>query len=450
MSPILDTIGGLKAYGFASLPGGSGWLGIYSQTYTSNIQDMEIDSNNNLYISGGSNSPGSPNPGGGLVGKLNASGDVQWSRVLYTGYGGSNSGVGVDASGNVYVSGTYIVGSDEGNYRRVAIKYDSNGSLQWRKIIRRNSSPNPDEIGNGMAVFSDGTNVLVGRMGNGAWLGINAYDTNGNYLWHKIYQPSGSQQFVGAYVGSDGYVWCGATHAGSGAMVKSKIAATSSSALDNTAGFEPNDPGQYHHLWNVFVNSNASNAFYAGNNDPQTGAVAVKTDSSNSVTGTNCWAKKFTSTYTVGLNGVAHDSSSGNTYVSGSIGRDGTYSDGLLIKLDSNGSIIWARRFESTYTSVLSQVRVSSNGKQVYCGGYVYDAANKIYPFIVNVPANGSRRGTYSVGSFSVQYTTASITKTDLSPSDAGGHGVNSGTTTVSNLGGTDSSLSFTASKATF
>ncbi len=88
------------------------------------LQDIAIDSSDNIYVSGYSWVTASSNHHTWLA-KLNTSGVIQWQRTLgHTGGSAINYSVETDSSGNVYVSL---------DSNKVA-KYNSSGVLQWQKI----------------------------------------------------------------------------------------------------------------------------------------------------------------------------------------------------------------------------------------------------------------------------------------------------------------------------
>ena len=114
-----------------------------------------IDSSSNLYITGYSNTSDAAGNYDLVLAKYNSSGTFQWDKIL----GGTNQefgrSVAVDSADNVYVVGE--TNSDgAGNYDALVAKYNSSGVLQWDKTLGTSSA----DRATGVALDSN-DNVLV-------------------------------------------------------------------------------------------------------------------------------------------------------------------------------------------------------------------------------------------------------------------------------------------------
>ncbi len=144
---------------------------------------LAIDSAANLHVTGwfdGTNDFGgavlTSRGGGGqdiFVAKYNASGELQWARSAgsATTFEDEGRGIGVDANGNVYVTGGFRGDAEFGtnvvsaplNTAFFLAKYDSAGTIQWV----RQSVANDKVYGTSLAVDHAGNCYAVGYVNNG-------------------------------------------------------------------------------------------------------------------------------------------------------------------------------------------------------------------------------------------------------------------------------------------
>jgi len=146
------------------------------------VNDMVTDSAGNIYIAGAI-----PVTGQGYnydIIKLNSSLDLSWERT----YSGSSSlddiatGIKVDGSGNVYISGTSATSTEGKNI--VNLKYNSSGTLQWSRTY--NNILNKDDEANALAMDASGNIYIAGSCATESdstnYLTMK-YDAAGNLLW---------------------------------------------------------------------------------------------------------------------------------------------------------------------------------------------------------------------------------------------------------------------------
>lgn len=125
---------------------------------------IALDDLNNVYVAGASTSEqGSYNF---ATVKYNASGQQMW----VAGYGGTGAGdnqadeIDVDKSGNVYVTGESFGFGTGNDY--ATVKYNSIGQEQW--VVRYDGPTNGDDFASGLAVDSSNNVYVTGRsMGPG-------------------------------------------------------------------------------------------------------------------------------------------------------------------------------------------------------------------------------------------------------------------------------------------
>jgi uncharacterized delta-60 repeat protein len=152
---------------------------------------IAVDASGNVYVTGYSS---------GTVGydyatiKYNSTGQQQWVR-RYDGPAHSDdiaNAIVVDGSSNVYVTG-YSLGT-VGFYDYATIKYNSTGQQQW---VRRYDGPGNDtDVANAIAIDTSGNVYVTGS----------SYGTGGNQDYATIkYDPTGQQQWVARYDGPGNY-----------------------------------------------------------------------------------------------------------------------------------------------------------------------------------------------------------------------------------------------------
>jgi len=126
--------------------------------------------------------------------KYNSAGTVLWTKQLGTTGIDKSRAIGVDASGNSYITGwTYgaLGGPNAGGYDVFTAKYDSAGNHVWTKQLGTSET----EFPYGVAVEAGGSFYVVGQSpgdfdgetnagGRDAFL--TKYDTNGNVIWTTL------------------------------------------------------------------------------------------------------------------------------------------------------------------------------------------------------------------------------------------------------------------------
>ncbi|MBC8342480.1 MAG: hypothetical protein H8E61_00690, partial [Bacteroidetes bacterium] len=187
---VVGQYSGTATFGTISLYGGNMFLAKYddtgnviwvrsvSGTITYATYDIDIDSDNNLYVTGTLSS--SANFGGinltthgsndVFIAKYNSSGNLIWAKN----YGGSKyddvKSVSVDGSHNIIITGSFYDNTDFGSgsyYSKgqsdiYVAKFDSSGTLSW---FITNGGKGIDK-GNGTALDKDGNIYIGGDFGD--------------------------------------------------------------------------------------------------------------------------------------------------------------------------------------------------------------------------------------------------------------------------------------------
>ena len=313
---------------------------------------VSTDSSGNVYVAGATN--------GGLDGtnagyndlfvvKYNSSGTKQWTKQLGTSWEDKATGVTVDSSGNVYVTGT-TEGNLDGNsnsgcgpftcvppgYQDLfLVKYNSSGNKQWTKQL--GASGYHDSVG-GISMDSSGNIYVAGGTGGDLDGNNNAKDCN---LWCT------TDLFVVKYYDNGTKHW-------------TKQMGTLESEKAN--GVANDSSG------NLYVTGYTSGGL-DGNTNSGGGDIFLVKYYDN---GTKQWTKQLgTSSYDTG-NEVTVDSS-GNVYVTGYTqgGLDGTNagnSDLFVVKYNSSGTKQWTKQLGTSSNDYAYGIATDSSGN-VYLTG---------------------------------------------------------------------------------
>jgi uncharacterized delta-60 repeat protein len=254
---------------------------------------MAVDSGGNVYVTGSSSNGSNVDF---LTVKYNAAGVIQW-RAIANGAGNGADvayALALDSGGNVVVTGTSYSGS-QANY--LTVKYDNNGAELWRATF--NGAQNGDDEAYAIAIDASGNIYVTGTSFNGS-----AYDfgTVLDYLTVK-YSPAGVELWQRRVTGTD-------------------------RGVDRPYAIAVDGSGNIVVTGYSFSGSATSNDYLTVKYDPA---------------GTELWRRTFDG----GIGGsdlafALTTDAAGNVYITGQ-GFNGTNSDYLTIKYDTNGNKLWHR-----------------------------------------------------------------------------------------------------------
>ena len=246
--------------------------------------------------------------------KFDATGALAWQRTWdapgqFIRDEGRDAAVASD--GSVYVTGLTFV---EGN-RALLLKFGPDGTLLWQRVFGGNAH------GDAVAVGSDGSVYVAGALRDAADaedLFVIKLSPDGAPLWFKTWGATGvSEQAQGIAIGPDGNVY--------------------------VAGVapRPSEP-------------------FLGEFD----AVVLKIDPA----GNSIWQRAFAGGDVTDARGGIDVAGDGSLYVAGGLqgpSGSGFANDGLILKVTSEGDLVWARRWENSFAE---GVAVAADGRVVFAG----------------------------------------------------------------------------------
>lgn len=159
---------------------------------------MAIDGAGNLIMLGSTTSVGEGSSDV-LISKYNSSGTILWQRIL--GGVGNDRGesVSINSNNEIIISG-YTNSEGNGDYNALLAKYDSNGTLLWQRTLGGSSYTycfSSTIIDNNIIISG-----YVDLEGTGNYdICVAKYDTLGTILWQRILAGTGSD--YGSWVKAD-------------------------------------------------------------------------------------------------------------------------------------------------------------------------------------------------------------------------------------------------------
>jgi len=248
-----------------------------------------LDASGNVYVTGSSVVNGSPEV---TTVKYNSAGVLQWFRHYNNGGTDVGKDIGVDPAGNVYV-----VGSSDGagtGSDIVLIKYDANGAQQW--AARYNGAGNSNDSASALVLASN--SLYITGSSTGAGTGFDFFTLK--------YNTAGAQQWLNTYNGT-----------GNGADIANNLALANGNRLFVTG------------------KSTTSNGF-----DFTTLAI-------NSSNGSQLWVKSLNGTGNANDEGLDLVADGSDVIVTGYVNNTCTQDDYCAVKYSgTNGSVSWTAQYD--------------------------------------------------------------------------------------------------------
>jgi len=338
-----------------------------SGKYRSEIRGIITDSSGNVYVTGKQLAPAQTNADVLIVVKLDSSGTILWKKKAHFTDGNGTYlqclgySLGLDSSNNVYVSGGADVDID--NQDASILKYNSSGTIQWSYRYSRPSPQGSGEIFQNSAVDSSG----------------NIYNTFSYYN----------------YAATIGY-WTVAKMNSSGAVTWARKFSDTNKVASSTG---------------VTVDSSGNVISVGSSNISGTYHIIVAQWNSS---GTLQWQRQLASSSVSDYGSKVTTDSSNNIYILGN--ANSTPGAAIVAKYDSSGTLQWQRSLivNAQYTNFNS---ITVSGSNLVISGEFTNTSpsSNADILLLQVPTDGSKTGTYTVGGLSYVYATSSLTSSTSS-----------------------------------
>ncbi|MFD2523024.1 hypothetical protein [Emticicia soli] len=352
------------------------------------------------------------------IAKLNADGKAQWVRTITGSSIQVAEDIAVDASGNVYVTG-FFLGSTNfggtiinavGNYDMFVVKYNASGALVW---VRTAGSTGADQ-GNKIRLDASG-NVYVGGTFSGTItfgattvtsmgstdIFITKYNVNGTVQWAL---PSGGigAEFMGDIaLDSNGDVFVGGSYSESATF--GTLTRTSNGSIDAFIGKYDVSTSSWKWVISIggtgidiisaLLKDNANSVYAAGSFSGSVNfASTTKTSEGNddifllkyTNDGFMEWVQTTGGTSAGFIEDLAVDTDN-NVYLAGNFFDISTIgsvtksargsSDAFVARYDANGSFAWVQSFGGINQDIATCISLDANNN-IYAGGIYRNTVN--------------------------------------------------------------------------
>lgn len=321
--------------------------GISEDSYDDCPMDMAIDNLGNTYVVGASFDQGTSLDY--VTIKYNSDGNVVWS-ARYDGITYLNDegvAVKVDALKNVYVTGT----SFEGSENIVTIKYNQNGVIQWIKSF--NGISNSIDRAVDLTLDSAANIYVTGYSANESgyydFVTIK-YNTNGNQDWASYLNSSSSMNDFPSNVRVDnsGNVYVAGYCSTNVNMNNYVTVKYNSSGVQQWVNYYDGGAGKDDIATGLGLDG-SGNIYVTGSSvrvESQNDIVTIKYNPA----GIQLWEVRYNGSG----NGMDYPKSIsvntlGEVFIGGWSFGNGTFVDAVILKYNTNGNLIWEKRYDGTF-----------------------------------------------------------------------------------------------------
>lgn len=361
---------------------------LWTQRYVGPANDYDagtsiaIDGSGNVLACG--SSYGEVTDEDALVTKYNTSGVPQWAG-RYNGPGNSAdeaAGVALDAAGNIYVTGTSYDLQNQSDY--ATVKYNAAGVQQW--VARYNGTGEGEDFASALTVDASGNVYVTGTsydLVTGYDIVTVKYNTNGVLIWTARYASPGAAIDEGADIAVDGFgnvhVTGSRTAAGTGVdyVTVKYLAAGGQSWVATYNGESDSTDEAYDLALDLAGSVYVTGASYRSGTDFD--ILTIKYNGS----GAQQWTARYNGPGNSEDRGFALVIDGSNVVVTGIARSTATGSDIVTVRYSSTGAQQWARNYNSAGTEDdIPTALVLGSGGILYVAGTSHSALTG-YDFVI-------------------------------------------------------------------
>jgi len=355
---------------------------------------IAIDGSGNVYVTGHSWGSGTDDDYATI--KYYPNGDTAWVRK-YNGAADTSdwaNAIGVDGSGNVYVTGGIVDSGTWEDYDYATIKYYPNGDIAWVRKYR--GLGDSYDVADAIAVDDSGNVYVTGQSGTEEddYVTIKYYP-NGDTAWMRRYNGPAYDDDRASAIAVDGSNNVYVTGESEGGGTDDDYATIKYYPDGDTAWVRRyNGPGNSGDYASAIAVDGSGNVYVTGYSDvsdtlPTNQQYATIKYYPN---GDTAWVRRYNGpgndwdwAYAIAVDG------SGNVYVTGSSVGSGTHNDYATIKYYPNGDTAWVRRYngEGSGWDIAYAITVDSCGN-VYVTGESYSSQTDFDYLTIKYDSSGN------------------------------------------------------------
>lgn len=385
--PLLTTLteAALRSYGFSRGVAASNYVATLSSANGDFTKGVITDAGGNIYLAGRAVTGGQQS---GLFARINPGATAISFQVATNTVTGTGNYLGLASDGTSF----YTVGQQTSAANLV--KYNNAGVIQWQRRI----TPNANAIQvNSVAVDTAGNAIIGGYSWSGAGyyhMALAKYNASGTFQWgYSFFTGANNFGYTVATDSTNAAYVAGHGTSGSGAILMKWNAAGTNLYTANVYA-----SGQNHTFWAAVCDS-ANNLLLMGTYGDTGGSFVLKLNSAGAIQ----WQRIIQIQSGQDQSGIAVDASNAVYVIT---------SGSHIIKYNSAGVIQWQRSFTRTGGSTqITSIRIDGDN-YVITGGTDTTSGDIV---VAKLPIDGTKTGTYVIGSSSFVYAASSLSDTAAS-----------------------------------